>query len=202
MGGRKDRGGSRDSDVHAHHYETFNSEAQNAGGDPQPISGMPAGNEGGDGESLLSFSHPSFGQSVSFLQLQPATLADPSSISQPVDSLGLAMSQPVHLGTMAATVNQPVDVFSKVASDLAMSRGTLMPCRAAEVQQLPPAGDMQRITQKASNLEYVMNRQGHFVAEDPLQQTSASLFVAAGTSTIASVGLMPAGDEKNRDSMK
>ena len=152
---------------------------------------MPAGNERGDGGNLLSFSHPLMGQPASLQPLTSAAFCDPYTF-QPADSLGLAMNQPVDLGAIPPRLSQPVDAFAQVASDLGMSLGTVMPGRATEVEQLPPAAEMQSITQMASNVQYLMNRQGFFVSEDASQQTSSSQYAAAGTSTSASVGSMPA----------
>ena len=148
---------------------------------------------------MLSFSYPSLGQSASFQQLQPSTLADTSSVSQPVDSLGLARNQLIDLATMpATTLNPPVDAFGQIANDLGMPVETLMPCRAVDVGQLPLAGDMESIVEIAPNGEYVLNRQGSFVAEDRLQQNSAFQYAAACTS----VGLITAGDGTARDPRK
>ena len=75
-----------------------------------------------------------------------------------------------------------------------MALETLMPNQAAEVEQLPPAVDRQRITQMAPNVEYVRNRQELFLEQDFTQQTSASQYVAAGSSTSSIGRSMPAGN--------
>ena len=46
----------------------------------------------------------------------------------------------------------------------------------------------------AHNAEYVLNRRGSSVAEDPSPQPRAAQYAAARTATIPSVGLLPAGD--------
>ena len=51
----------------------------------------------------------------------------------------------------------------------------------------------------APNVEYVSNRQGLIVAEDPSPQPSIFPYAAASTSSSASVGSMPAGDGIARD---
>ena len=103
---------SGDSDVDAQHHQTLNSESQNVAVDLQPSSGTPAENVGRDGGILLSFSHPATGQS--------ASLADPSSAFQPLDSQGIIQNQPGDLRAQPASSAQPVDLFAQVAADLGM----------------------------------------------------------------------------------
>ena len=77
-----------------------------------------------------------------------------------------------------------------------------MPGRAAELDQLPPAGDMENKTQMTTNVENVLNKLGIFEAKESAQQLDTFNYAAAGTSTGASVPSMPEGDGIARDPRK
>ena len=174
---------SRDSAVTAQHHQTLVSESQNAGGDLQPLSGMPAGSRGGDGGALISFSQPGVGQ--------PASLADPSSGFQPLDPLGLIPNQPLDLGTLPTTSFQNVDLFAQVAADVGMPLDAFTQAQTIGAQQNSAIGNIQSVIQTDPNVEYVLNRQGTFVHVDLSQQTSTAQYTI-GTATCTSVGMMPA----------
>ena len=95
---------------------------------------MPLWSGGEDGGALVSFSHQAAGQR--------ASLADPSSAFQPLDSLGMIANQTVDFVTLPTVPPQHVDLFAQVAANLHMPLDALTQHQTIGAHQNPAIGDI------------------------------------------------------------
>ena len=96
------------------HHHFANSESQNTGSDPETLSGIPVGSEGGDGSNIfLAHSQPSSGEPASTQNSPPAVFAEQLSFHA-VHALGLATNPPLYVAVVPAVRNQPVDASAVV----------------------------------------------------------------------------------------